>query len=87
LNPTEKPPAGSSIPQIVPPRCPHCSEPLPVTVGVYPYQFGNLAILCLYCPHFATCGKVLQFQVFQAPQPATEADPGDAPKPKVWSPS
>jgi hypothetical protein len=85
MNPTEKPPAGSSIPEIVPPRCPHCEQPLAQVSG-YPYTLGNFAILCVYCPHHETCGKVLHFQIFQAP-PAAEPEPGEPPKPKVWSPS
>jgi hypothetical protein len=85
MNPTEKPPAGSSIPQIVPPRCPHCSEPLPM-IGTYGWETGLFKILCLYCPHTKTCGKMIHSQIFAAP-PAAEADPGEPPKPKMWSPS
>jgi hypothetical protein len=85
MNPTEKPPAGSSIPEIVPPKCPHCRESIPV-VGTYGYQTGPYRILCIYCPHMETCGKTIHFQIFQAP-PAPDADPSEPPKPKVWSPS
>ncbi len=80
MNPTEKPPAGASIPAIVPPKCPHCEQPLPV-VGTYGWQMAAFKILCIYCPH-AECGKVIHSQIFAAPA-AAEAGPGEPPPPKV----
>lgn len=77
------PPVGSSIPELIPPKCPHCGGSLGAVSG-FPYTLGTFAILCIYCPHPA-CGKSLHFQIFQAPPSTT--DPSEPPTPKVWAPS
>jgi hypothetical protein len=58
-----QPPAGSTIPEVQPPKCPHCAELMPA-LGLYAYAVGGYRILNLWCVH---CGKALHFQIFQAP--------------------
>jgi hypothetical protein len=43
-----QPPAGSTIPQPTPPKCPHCQESLE-TVDGYPYTLGSFMILSVAC--------------------------------------
>jgi hypothetical protein len=53
----------STIPEVLPPLCPHCAKDLPV---VEKYAWGGdggdpFRIVCVLCPH---CRKVLQFWCF-----------------------
>jgi len=57
-----KPPAGSTIPEPTPPKCPRCNADMP-TVDGYPYTLGNFAILSLAC---TKCKVLLHLQIFQA---------------------
>lgn len=76
-------PAGPlPIPELKPPNCPYCKEPMP-DIGCYAWQAKGFTILANYCSH---CLVALHFQVFQS---SAEQAPRDEPPAggQIWKPS
>jgi hypothetical protein len=60
---SEKPPAGSTIPDVPIPRCPYCQNDLTAING-FPFMIGPYTVLTVAC---ANCRTLLHMQIFQNP--------------------
>lgn len=74
-NPTQMPkPKGSAIPEVKPPKCPHCQAEL-TAIEKFNWASPTWVILCVMCP---ACRVALAFQ-FLPVQVAAAPDPDDLP--------
>jgi hypothetical protein len=62
-------PAGATVPEPRPPKCPHCKKDMPIVV-LYPFQIGQLLLPSIQCPW---CAVMLHISII-TPQPAKETD-------------
>jgi hypothetical protein len=75
-----KPPAGATIPEPTPPKCPYCKEDMP-TVDGYPYTLGMFVILSVAC---TKCKALLHMGIMPAAR--LQAAAGEEP-PLIHRPS